>query len=157
MTSVATTRLAEERKSWRKDHPLGFVAKPATKPDGSVDMFHWRCEVPGKEGTLWEGGVYPVEIVFPSTYPTEPPRVRFPRGFKHPNVFDTGDVCLSIIGKAWKPGVSVKQILCGLQELLADPNNLDPADWDVHDLYARHRAGYDAIVRAQAQRYARRD
>jgi len=31
----ALVRLAEERKQWRKDHPVGFTAKPATLPDGA--------------------------------------------------------------------------------------------------------------------------
>ncbi|RLM75489.1 SUMO-conjugating enzyme Ubc9 [Panicum miliaceum] len=31
---IARARLAEERKSWRRSHPHGFVAKPATLPDG---------------------------------------------------------------------------------------------------------------------------
>ena len=34
MTSLALSRLAEERKAFRKDRPFGFVAKPATKADG---------------------------------------------------------------------------------------------------------------------------
>ncbi len=59
-------------------------------PAGSVDMFHWKCELPGQEGTLWEGGVYPVFLDFPPTFPVDPPAVRFPQGFIHPNVFDTG-------------------------------------------------------------------
>jgi hypothetical protein len=31
---MASTRLAEERKRWRKDHPFGFVAKPRSNADG---------------------------------------------------------------------------------------------------------------------------
>ena len=32
---VAFARLTQERKAWRKDHPFGFVAKPATAADGA--------------------------------------------------------------------------------------------------------------------------
>jgi len=28
----------------------GFVAKPATLPDGSVNLMLWNCVVPGKQG-----------------------------------------------------------------------------------------------------------
>jgi hypothetical protein len=28
MSGIATGRLAEERKAWRKDHPFGFIARP---------------------------------------------------------------------------------------------------------------------------------
>jgi hypothetical protein len=34
MAGVAKTRLTQERKNWRKDHPIGFVAKPVTNADG---------------------------------------------------------------------------------------------------------------------------
>uniref|UniRef100_A0A453CKP6 UBC core domain-containing protein n=1 Tax=Aegilops tauschii subsp. strangulata TaxID=200361 RepID=A0A453CKP6_AEGTS len=49
---IARGRLAEERKSWRKNHPhvRGFVAKPETLPDGSVNLMVWRCVIPGKPG-----------------------------------------------------------------------------------------------------------
>lgn len=155
--SVASSRLAEERKSWRKDHPLGFVAKPKTKADGTVDFFHWKCEVPGKDGTVWEGGVYPIDIKFPQNFPTEAPLCYFPVGFTHPNVFENGQVCLSLIGQSWKPSITVKQILLGLQELLDNPNNLDPANWDVHMLYDKHFDKYKLIARQQATIYARKD
>lgn len=47
---IARGRLAEERKSWRKNHPHGFVAKPETLPDGSVNLMVWHCTIPGKAG-----------------------------------------------------------------------------------------------------------
>ncbi|KAF8406289.1 hypothetical protein HHK36_008374 [Tetracentron sinense] len=43
---IARGRLAEERKSWRKNHPHGFVAKPETAPDGSVNLMVWQCTIP---------------------------------------------------------------------------------------------------------------
>lgn len=51
-------------------------------------------------------------------------------GFCHPNVFPQGDVCLSIINpnKGWKPSITVRQILVGVADLLADPNVHDPAN-----------------------------
>jgi hypothetical protein len=39
------------------------------------------------------------------------------RGFFHPNVFPCGTVCLSILNDEydWQPGISVQQILSGIQ------------------------------------------
>ncbi|KAF3656306.1 SUMO-conjugating enzyme SCE1 [Capsicum annuum] len=45
---IARGRLAEERKAWRKNHPHGFVAKPETGTDGSVNLMLWQCSIPGK-------------------------------------------------------------------------------------------------------------
>ena len=36
MTSMAKTRIAEERKAWRKNKPFGFHARPETGADGSA-------------------------------------------------------------------------------------------------------------------------
>ena len=60
MSGIAAMRLVEERKSWRKDHPFGFIAKPAKKPDGTLDLFNWVCAIPGKKDTIWDGGLYKV-------------------------------------------------------------------------------------------------
>lgn len=59
-----------------QDHPLHFVAKPSSKPDGSIDMLKWGCIVPGKTGTDWEGGFYPVTLYFSEDYPTKAPLAR---------------------------------------------------------------------------------
>ena len=71
-----------------------FVAKPETK-NGPESV--WKCVVPGKTNTPWEGGEFPITMTFPKEYPVKPPRVMLPRGFFHPNVYPTGSICLSIL------------------------------------------------------------
>ncbi len=39
-------------------------------------MFHWKCHIPGKPGTDWEGGFYPLTLEFTEDYPAKPPKVR---------------------------------------------------------------------------------
>ena len=41
--------------------------------------------IPGKAGTPWEKGLYPLELQFSESYPAKPPDCRFPKGFFHPN------------------------------------------------------------------------
>ena len=38
---------------------------------GSSDFMRWKCSFPGKKDSDWEGGTYPVTIVFPDTYPSK--------------------------------------------------------------------------------------
>ncbi|GLD75017.1 SUMO-conjugating enzyme UBC9-B isoform X2 [Lates japonicus] len=54
MSGIALSRLSQERKAWRKDHPFGFVAVPTKNPDGTMNLMNWECAIPGKKGTLWE-------------------------------------------------------------------------------------------------------
>lgn len=49
MSGIALGRLAEERKSWRKDHPFGFIAKPTKNQDGTLNLMNWECYIPGKK------------------------------------------------------------------------------------------------------------
>ncbi|KAL0377687.1 UNVERIFIED_CONTAM: SUMO-conjugating enzyme SCE1 [Sesamum radiatum] len=143
---IARGRLTEERKAWRKNHPHGFVAKPETLPDGTVNLMVWHCTIPGKPGTDWEGGYYPLTMHFSEDYPSKPPKCKFPQGFFHPNVYPSGTVCLSILNEdsGWRPAITVKQILVGIQDLLVQPNASDPAQTEGYHLYiqcADHRKG----------------
>ncbi|CAN1813196.1 SUMO-conjugating enzyme SCE1 [Linum perenne] len=134
---IARGRLAEERKSWRKNHPHGFVAKPETLPDGNVNLMVWHCTIPGKAGTDWEGGYFPLTLNFSEDYPSKPPKCKFPQGFFHPNVYPSGTVCLSILNEdsGWRPAITVKQILVGIQDLLDQPNPADPAQTEGYHLF----------------------
>ncbi|EPZ34686.1 ubiquitin-conjugating enzyme 9 [Rozella allomycis CSF55] len=155
--SISMLRLTEERKKWRKDHPIGFVAKPRRKPDGSMDMFTWDCFIPGVSGTAWENGLYPLSMVFPPSYPSQAPKCKFPAGFYHPNVYPSGNVCLDIIGDHWKPSITIKQVLLGIQELLNDPNDLSPAQHEAYKDHQNKKQVYEQNVKKQALKYKPKD
>ncbi|GFR41282.1 hypothetical protein Agub_g1795 [Astrephomene gubernaculifera] len=158
-SGLADKRLLEERKLFRKNRPYGFVAKPATKGDGSTDMRLWECRIPGPSGTAWEGGSYPVTLKFGDSYPVEPPACSFPEGFFHPNVYPDGEVCLSLLnndadlGGQWAPSISITQILQGIQELLNNPNIYSPAQKHAYDVLKNSPATYEKMVREQSKKY----
>eukprot|EP00850_Spirogloea_muscicola_P019885 SM000201S05941 [mRNA] locus=s201:134355:135465:- [translate_table: standard] len=97
----------------------------------------WQCTLPGKKGTDWDGGHYPLTIHFSEDYPSKPPKCKFPANFFHPNIYPSGTVCLSILNEdsGWRPAITVKQILIGIQELLDAPNPADPAQTDAYTLF----------------------
>ncbi|CCE79282.1 Piso0_001336 [Millerozyma farinosa CBS 7064] len=154
--SLCRTRLQEERKQWRKDHPFGFYAKPVKAADGSLDLTQWTAGIPGRSNTLWQGATYPVTIYFPEEYPSKPPRVKFPAGFYHPNIYPSGTVCLSILNESqdWRPAITLKQIVIGIQELLDSPNPNSPAQEPAWKAYSKDKAAYEKKVREQAKKYA---
>lgn len=53
------------RKQWRREHPFGFYAKPARSPQGVLDLKKWECGIPGKDKTIWAGGLFKLEVTFP--------------------------------------------------------------------------------------------
>lgn len=34
-------------------------------PTGQLDLKNWECGIPGKEKTIWEGGLFKLQIIFP--------------------------------------------------------------------------------------------
>lgn len=155
MAALARARLAAERKNWRKDHPAMFYARPEVKPDQSTNLFKWKCGIPGKEGTDWAGGVYTLTMTFPDDYPNKPPKCQFSPPLFHPNVYPSGTVCLSILSedKDWRPSLTIKQLLMGIQDLLDDPNPLDPAQEEPFKLFRTDKEAYRRRVRQQALQF----
>ncbi|EDO05586.1 ubiquitin conjugating enzyme family protein [Babesia bovis T2Bo] len=153
MDTIARKRLSQERADWRRDHPIGFSAKYAPLPDGSgFDIMKWICRIPGKKGSMWEGGEYTLTMEFTDDYPSKPPKCKFTPVLFHPNVYPSGTVCLSILSedKDWKPSITIKQILLGIQDLLDNPNPLSPAQAEPYLLFVKNRDAYNARVRKQA-------
>ena len=67
----------------------------------------------------------------------------------HPNVYPSGTVCLSILNEeeAWRPAITIKEILLGIQELLNDPNPESPAQADAFNLFKKDKPAYARRVR----------
>jgi len=146
--------LAEERKAWRKDHPFGFFARPASNSDNTTNLMKWDCGVPGKKGTDWEDGIYKVTMEFTEDYPSKPPKCKFTPPLFHPNVYPSGRICLSIINEdeGWRPAITIKQMLLGIQDLLDTPNPNSPAQTEAYQLFVRDRAAYNRRVKEEARR-----
>ncbi|CAO4386058.1 unnamed protein product [Caenorhabditis nigoni] len=104
------------------------LARFMKKPEGTLCPLTWECAIPGKEGTIWEGGLYRVTMYFSEDYPSTPPTCKFIPRIPHPNVFPNGKVCLSTLSFVhWDPNMTPLRILFCLQQLLNEPNPDSPA------------------------------
>ncbi|KRY09310.1 SUMO-conjugating enzyme UBC9-A [Trichinella patagoniensis] len=155
MSGVIRNRLLAERRNWRQDHPHGFVARPIKAEDGTLDLTTWECGIPGPVGSPWEGGLYRLHMQFREDFPESPPKCVFVPPIFHPNVFPSGTVCLSILDakKAWRPTMTVKDILLGIQQLLAEPNDKDPAQAEPYRLYTNDMKAYECAVKQLAKKF----
>mmetsp|Transcript_19307 Transcript_19307/g.22069 ORF Transcript_19307/g.22069 Transcript_19307/m.22069 type:complete len:160 (+) Transcript_19307:87-566(+) len=153
-TGIAIGRLKEERKAWRRDHPVGFYARPRSKGDGSSEIMIWDAGIPGKVKTDWEGGVYKVTMEFSEEYPSKPPKCKFVPPLFHPNVYPSGTICLSILNEeeGWRPAITLKQVLIGIQDLLNDPNPSSPAQSEAYNLFINNKSEYTRRVKAEAKK-----
>ncbi|KAF1810194.1 ubiquitin-conjugating enzyme [Eremomyces bilateralis CBS 781.70] len=139
--SLSQARLQEERKQWRKDHPFGFYAKPVRTNNGVLDIKKWECGIPGKDKTIWASGLFKLEVTFPDGKFTPP--------LFHPNVYPSGTVCLSILNEdeGWKPAITIREILLGIQSLLDEPNQESPAQAEAYTLFKKDRAAYERKIK----------
>jgi ubiquitin-conjugating enzyme E2 I len=158
--TLAVERLQQERKRWRQDRPPNFIARPLQLPNGDLNLFVWECLIPGRQGTAWEGGFYPLRLEFPSGYPAQPPVAKFIPPIPHLNVFPSGTVCISFLHEkddagGWKPSMNVRQILMGIQNLLESPNADSPAHQVHFDNFRGNRELYIANIKAWAKKHTK--
>lgn len=86
----------------------------------------------------------------PTEYPTKPPKCKFVPPLFHPNVYPSGTVCLSILNEeeGWKPAITIKEILLGIQSLLDEPNPESPAQAEAYQLFKKDKDAYWRKVKA---------
>ncbi len=51
----------------------------------------WKCHIPGKDATDWEGGFFPLTMEFTEDYPTKPPKVKARRAHVEIRAAPCGD------------------------------------------------------------------
>merc|ERR1712107_365052 len=81
--------------------------------------------IEGPAGCPFDGGVFPLTVRIPATYPFSPPSIRFETPVYHCNISESGKPCLEILDTSWSPALTVAKALESLRILLAlpDPNN----------------------------------
>lgn len=74
----------------------------------------------------------------------------------HPNVYPSGTICLSILNEeeGWRPAITIKQILIGIQDLLDEPNPDSPAQSEAYQMFINNKAGYKSRVLQEARKNA---
>ncbi|PKU38084.1 ubiquitin-conjugating enzyme e2 r2 [Limosa lapponica baueri] len=91
-------------------------------------------------------------IKFPIDYPYSPPTFRFLTKMWHPNIYENGDVCISILhppvddpqsgelpSERWNPTQNVRTILLSVISLLNEPNTFSPANVDASVMFRKWR------------------
>ncbi|KAJ1732639.1 Ubiquitin-conjugating enzyme 13 [Coemansia biformis] len=123
------------------------------------NVFEWTVTMFGPPDTYYEGGMFKAVMKFPTNYPYEPPTLRFTSKVWHPNVYDDGRVCISIlhspsedpmgyedISERWSPAQCVETILMSVIMMLSSPNDESPANVDAAKMWREDRTGYKRKV-----------
>ncbi|OIR55583.1 MAG: ubiquitin conjugating enzyme E2, partial [Amphiamblys sp. WSBS2006] len=81
------------------------------------NLFKWKATMKGPEGTLFEGGIFDLDVTLPEDYPFTPPRINFTSTIIHPNIYGNGDICLDILTDKWSPAQTLLTALLSIQSL----------------------------------------
>ncbi|KAM9550320.1 NEDD8-conjugating enzyme UBE2F isoform 1-T1 [Guaruba guarouba] len=93
-------------------------------------LHYFQLTVTPDEG-YYQGGKFQFEIEVPDAYNMVPPKVKCLTRIWHPNITETGEICLSLLrehsidGTGWAPTRTLKDVVWGLNSLFTDLLNFD--------------------------------
>ena len=147
---MALKRIQKELVEFNKDPPTNITAGVLNEDD----LFHWHARIMGPSDSPYEGGVFYLNIVFPTDYPFKPPKCTFITKIYHPNINSNGSICLDILKDQWSPALNISKVLLSISSLLTDCNPDDPLVPEIANVYKTDRKKYDEIAREWTKKYA---
>ncbi|KAJ9449425.1 Ubiquitin-conjugating enzyme E2-16 kDa [Diplonema papillatum] len=147
---MALKRIRKEYSDLQKDPPANTSAGPVSEGD----MFTWKATIMGPEDSPYQGGIFFLNIHFPTDYPFKPPRLQFTTKLYHPNINANGGICLDILKDQWSPALTISKVLLSICSLLTDPNPEDPLVPEIARLFKSNRPQFEATAREWTKKYA---
>uniref|UniRef100_A0A8C0HTQ7 Ubiquitin conjugating enzyme E2 E1 n=1 Tax=Balaenoptera musculus TaxID=9771 RepID=A0A8C0HTQ7_BALMU len=117
LLSTSAKRIQKELADITLDPPPNCSAGP--KGD---NIYEWRSTILGPPGSVYEGGVFFLDITFTPEYPFKPPKVTFRTRIYHCNINSQGVICLDILKDNWSPALTISKVLLSICSLLTDCN-----------------------------------
>ncbi|KAL6195031.1 hypothetical protein ACLB2K_030653 [Fragaria x ananassa] len=151
-TSVSSSgkRIQREMVDLNMDPPPDCSAGP--KGD---NLYHWVATILGPPGTPYQGGIYFLDIKFPTEYPFKPPEVVFRTRVFHCNVNSSGNVSLEIIKDGWSPARTITKVLLAIRSILTKPDPYNPLVPSIAHLYLADKAKHDELASEWTMRFAK--
>eukprot|EP00762_Andalucia_godoyi_P007260 ANDGO_08033.mRNA.1 Ubiquitin-conjugating enzyme E2 4 len=146
---MALRRIQKELQDLGRDPPSSCSAGPQ-----GDDLFQWQATIMGPSDSPYAGGVFFLNIHFPTDYPFKPPKVQFTTKIYHPNINSTGSICLDILRDQWSPALTISKVLLSICSLLTDPNPDDPLVGEIAQMYKSDKARYEATAREWTRKFA---
>ncbi|RJE24676.1 ubiquitin-conjugating enzyme [Aspergillus sclerotialis] len=138
------------------------------------DIFRWNVAlVVVNPDSMYYGGYFKAAMTFPSNYPYSPPILtgtpaiafRFLRPLFHPNIYEDGNLCISILhppgddemsgelaSERWSPAQRVESVLISILSLLDDAEPSSPANVDAGVILRKDPELFKAMVKEDVER-----
>lgn len=120
-------------------------------------LFKWNIALMViNSDSAFDGAYFKAEMTFTDKYPFSPPTFRFLRSIYHPNIYQDGRLCISILhapgedemsgelaSERWSPLQGVESVLRSVLLLLDDPEVSSSANVDAGVMYRNDRKQYN--------------
>ncbi|PGH04932.1 ubiquitin-conjugating enzyme E2 R [Blastomyces parvus] len=130
------------------------------------DIFHWNVAlIVLNPDSLYYGGYFKATMTFPQNYPYSPPGFKFTHPLFHPNIYQDGRLCISILhspgddemsgetaAERWSPAQRVESVLISILSLLDDAEVSSPANVDAGVMLRKNPELYKKTVLADVER-----
>ena len=118
------------------------------------DIHKWQATITGPAGTPYENGLFFLDVVFPINYPFSAPKIQFTTKIYHPNINNTGCICLEILTDKWSPNLTLRQLLLSFLTILGNPSADDPAMPEIAMVYKNDKALFNKTAAEWTRKYA---
>ena len=118
------------------------------------NIYEWYGIILGPINSIYEGGIFHLNIDFPTDYPFKPPKIYFITKIYHPNISDNGSICLDILKNQWSPALTITKVLLSLSSIMNDPNPYDPLSPKAAYDYLYRKNVFNKIAREYVNKYA---
>tara|TARA_Y100001980_G_C14493820_1_gene270539 strand:+ start:199 stop:657 length:459 start_codon:yes stop_codon:yes gene_type:complete len=118
------------------------------------NFYIWQAKILGPVGSVYEGGIFHLNIEFPQDYPFKTPKIKFVTPIYHCNINSNGSICLDILKDQWSPALTINKILLSICSLMDDPNPNDPLVTEIANLYIKDREQFNYNARQYTLKYA---
>ncbi|KAK6810976.1 hypothetical protein RU639_013205 [Aspergillus parasiticus] len=147
---MALERIKKDLDDLSREPPSSYSAGPAD----NNNMYFWQATFMGPGESAYAGGVFFIDIAFPTDYPFKPPKVSFTTKIYHPNVDSNGTIGLDILGDQWGPERTISEVLRSISSMLMEPPLESSLVPDIVHLYETNRTRYEAMAREWTRKYA---
>jgi len=118
------------------------------------NLYEWVATILGPSESVYEGGIFFLDIHFSPDYPFKPPKVMFKTRIYHCNINSQGLICLDILKDNWSPALTIGNVLLSISSLLTDCNPMDPLVGSIAQQYLQNRDEHDRTAKLWTKRYA---
>ena len=145
-------RILNEVADLTRNQPEGVKIIPVED-----DLSEVQAIIDGPVGTPFEEGAFRITLRFGADFPQSPPKGYFITKIFHPNISNTGEICVNTLKRDWKEDMGLRHVLVTIKCLLIHPNPESALNEEAGRLLLESYDDYQARARLMTSIHAKSD